>query len=319
MDWEEKTQTDVKMPPLVRTKKRKLTPWGYAAIIVFLLLCLSFGFWLGGRTSTSLIPPEGDTDLAFQTPDFLNVLLLGSDQRKNEPARADTLILAAVDLKEREIHLVSIPRDTRVLIPTKGVIRKINYAHAVGGAELTVKTVEQFLQLPVHYYVETNFMGFSEIIDTLGGVTINVEERMYKPLEGIDLQPGIQKLNGPDALSYVRWRGDGRGDLGRIERQQKFIHALADQALKFSTLWKIPELIEEVKEYVGTDMKLKQMIALGNKFKNFEQVKMYTYQVPGETDDINYGGSYFITDQKELEKLLQKIYEKEENGEETGT
>lgn len=304
---------EIKMPPLIRPKRRKLTPAGYVAVVAFFLLCFSFGFWLGGKTYHPLIPPEKEDqpEPAFQSRNVLNILLLGVDQRENEPARTDTLMLAALDLETKEVHLLSIPRDTRVAIPTKGVTRKINYAHAVGGAELTVKTVEQFLQLPVHYYMETNFAGFSKIIEVLGGVTINVEERMYKPLEGINLRAGLQKLNGEDALSYVRWRDDGRADIGRIERQQKFLRALAEQALQFSTLWKVPQLLEELEKYVDTDLKLQQMITLANKFKDLQKIKIQTYQVPGEPDETNYGGSYWIADEQELNKILSKIYDQE--------
>jgi len=309
---------EIKMPPLVRKKKRKLTPAGYIALVAFFLLCLSFGFWLGGKLNAPLLPADipDNPEHVFKSPDVLNILLLGVDQRENEPARADTIMLVALDIEEKDVHLLSIPRDTRVAIPTKGVTRKINYAHAVGGAELTVKTVEKFLKLPIHYYMETNFEGFSKVIDVLDGITLNVEEPMYVPLEGINLKPGVQKLNGEDALSYVRWRGDGSGDIGRIERQQKFLSALADQAVRFSTLWKIPQLLEELEKYVETDLKLQQMITLANKFKDIKEIEMQTYQVPGVPDDVNYGGSYWIADEQELAKILDKIYAQQKETEE---
>jgi len=308
---------EIKMPPLVRKKKRKLNPAGYIALIAFFLLCLSFGFWLGGRINAPLVPEDkqNNPEHVFKSPDVLNILLLGVDQRENEPARADTLMLVALDLQEKDVHLLSIPRDTRVAIPTKGVTRKINYAHAVGGAELTVKTVEKFLKLPVHYYMETNFEGFSKVIDVLDGITINVEERMYVPLEGINLKSGVQKLDGEAALSYVRWRGDGTGDIGRIGRQQKFLNAIADQTLRFSTIWKLPQLLEELEKYVETDLKLQQMITLANKFKDIKDIEIQTYQVPGVPDDVNYGGSYWIADEQELAKLLDKIYAQHKDSE----
>jgi len=219
------------------------------------------------------------------------------------------LVLACLDLDKKKVNLLSLPRDTRVDIPGKGIKRKINYAHAVGGAELAIKTVENFLKLPVHYYVETNFDGFSNAIDILGGITLNVEEKMYFPEEGIDLDPGLQKLDGHDALSYVRWRGDGRGDIGRIERQQKFIQALSDQAMRLSTVWKIPQLIGELNKQVKTDMDLQKMIMLANKFRDFKEIEVNTYMVPGTPDDVNYGGSYWIADEEELHKILEKIYD----------
>jgi len=308
---------DIKMPPLVRKKvNRRLTPAGYIALIAFFILCLSFGFWLSGKMNPPLLPEDkqDNPEHVFKSPDILNILILGVDQRENEPARADTLIFVALDLEEKDVHLLSIPRDTRVPIPTKGVTRKINYAHAVGGAELTVQTVEKFLKLPVHYYMETNFEGFSKVIDVLGGITINVEERMYVPLEGINLQAGVQKLDGEAALSYVRWR-DGSGDIGRIGRQQKFLQAVADQALRFSTIWKVPQLVEELTKHVKTDLKLQQMIALANKFKDLKNIEIQSYQVPGVPDDVNYGGSYWIANEPQLTKILSNIYKNHQQAE----
>lgn len=301
---------NIVIPPLQRKKRKRLTTPGFVLILLFFLICGWLGFTVAQMYLDPLIPKENSSDTpgALQSSDILNILLLGVDQRENEPSRADTIILASLNLKEKQIHLLSIPRDTRVQIPGKNVTRKINYAHTVGGSELTVTTVEKFLKLPVHYYIETNFEGFSNMIDILGGVTLNVEQRMYFPEENIDVMAGLQKLKGHDALSYVRWRSDGRGDIGRIERQQKFFKALSDQALRLSTVWKIPELLGQLNEHVKTDLKLQKMIILANKFRDLDQVQLKTYMVPGVPDDVNYGGSYWIADQKELDNILGEIY-----------
>ncbi|HHZ16100.1 MAG TPA: LCP family protein [Clostridia bacterium] len=305
-------EQEIKIPPLKRKKTtRRLTKMAIVALAAFFLLCFFFGFWLAGFFYDPIFPQdkEENPETVYKSRDVLNILIMGVDQReKGEPSRTDTLILAALDLDKKKVNLLSLPRDTRVEIPGKGVKRKINYSHAVGGVELTAKTVENFLKLPVHYYLETNFDGFTKAIDILGGVTLNVEERMYLPLEGIDLQPGLQKLNGEDALSYVRWRGDGRGDIGRIERQQKFFNALATQAKKLSTVWKVPQLVTELSKQVKTDLDLQRMIMLAIKFSDLENIEVKTYIVPGEADDVNYGGSYWIADEEELHKILKEIY-----------
>jgi LCP family protein required for cell wall assembly len=306
---------EIKIPPLKRKKGRRLTTAGKIAAVAFFLLCISFGFWLSSFFSEPLIPEDKpvNPDTVYKPQDMLNILFLGVDQRKNEASRTDVIILASIDLNKKEVHLLSILRDTRVEIPGKNIKRRINHAHAVGGAELTVQTVEKFLKVPVHYYVETNFEGFSNAIDILGGITLNVERRMYLPSEGINLRPGFQKLNGHDALSYVRWRGDGTGDIGRVERQQKFFQTLADQTMQLSTVWKIPQLIGELREHVKTDMELQKMIQLANKFKDLKNLELHTYTLPGYPDDVHFGGSYWIADQKELKKILEQIYGEEIN------
>ncbi len=306
------SERNINLPRLERKKRKGADAATAVLLLAFFLLCGGLGFWAAKTIYDPLIPQE-KADVVpseYQTADMLNILILGVDQRENEPARADTIVMAFLDLEEKEVNLLSIPRDTRVDIPGKDTVRKINYAHAVGGAELTAETVEHFLGIPVHYYMETNFDGFDNIIDILGGVTLNVEQRMYKPEEKIDLNPGMQKLNGYDALAYVRWRDDGRGDIGRIERQQKFFRAITDQALRFSTIWKIPDLLAEVNKQVKTDLKLSKMILLANNFRDIANIKLEATMVPGVPEDIN-GGSYWIADEKALAEILDKIYGKQ--------
>lgn len=304
-------EKEVVLPRLARKRKHEeMAAYKKILIAVFFLLCASLGFMAQRYFADPLIPVAiaGESPTQYVAEDILNLLLIGVDQRENEPSRADTIILASIDLTEKKINLLSIPRDTRVKIAGTNELRKINYSHTVGGAELTVETVEDFLELPVHYYIETNFDGFEGIIDILGGITLNVEQRMYYPEEEIDLYAGLQKLAGHDALSYVRWRSDGRGDIGRIERQQKFFRALVDQAVSFSTIWKLPDLTGELSKHLQTDMSLQKMIILANKLKDIQNVSLETAMVPGAPDDINYGASYWIADTEALTEILKGIY-----------
>lgn len=308
--------SNVSMPPLERRKRKRLKPAGWVFVALLFVFCAWLGFWLGQSLMDPLISREKQEEfqVSANTSDVLNILLLGADQRENEPARSDTIILASLDLDEKQIHLLSIPRDTRVDIPGKGIKAKINHAHAVGGPKLAVETVEKFLDVPVHYYVETNFRGFEGIIDILGGITLNVEERMYLPLEDIDLKAGLQKLDGHGALSYVRWRGDGTGDIGRIQRQQKFFKALAGQAMQFSTIWKLPDLLGEINKQVKTDLSVQKMITLANKFKDIKNIELKTHMVPGASQIIN-GGDYWIADTKALTRIVDEVYDRTEPAE----
>lgn len=313
METNHDNDNEIKMPPLKRKRKRRLRPAAWLLVIAFFVLCAWAGFKIGQSVMDPLIPQDIEGEFkpeVSNTKDILNILLLGVDQRENEPARSDTIILASLNLTDKKAYLLSIPRDTRVAIPGRSGKTKLNHAHAYGGPDLAVDTVEDFLDIPVHYYVETNFDGFEGIIDILGGITLNVEYRMDVPLENIDLQPGLQKLDGHDALSYVRWRDDGTGDIGRIKRQQKFFQALSDQAMQFSTIWKIPELLGEINKHVKTDLSLTKMVTLGNKFKDLENIQLETIMVPGAPEDIN-GGSYWIADEDALADIVDRIYKKE--------
>ena len=313
------------LPPLERhTNHRKVSSqpelW---KILLAILVCLLFAigsYFVGQVYGAELIPPlqasdqsgevlPGANDGNAVTSPILSILVMGVDQRDpNESARADVTALVAINLETKAIHMISIPRDTRAAIAETNEVRKINYAHASGGSERMVKTVENLLGVPIHYYMETNFEGFANCIDILGGLDYNVEQRMYLPLEGIDLQPGQQTLDGQSALSYVRWRGDAQADIGRIARQQKFLAALMDKTLRLTTLPKIPSLVGALQANLKTDMTLAQMVALAKEFINVNDLQMQTVTLPGVPDNDTYGASYWILDKAACKTIVDGIY-----------
>ncbi len=186
-------------------------------------------------------------------------------------------ILASLFPEERQVKLLSIPRDTRLLIPGHGN-DKVNHAHVYGGINLVKSSVQEFTGIPIDFYVETNFQGFIKMIDILGGVTLNVEKKMYTPLENIDLEPGLQTLNGYNSLAYVRYRDDGMGDIGRIARQQKFIKVLAENTIRTSNITKIPELVDELKKYVKTDLSIMDMITYATRFAKMDPADLEAFR-----------------------------------------
>jgi LCP family protein required for cell wall assembly len=314
---ENKIQID--LPPLERSRQGgELSLLNVALIILLFVICGLVGFFAGKLYGTNLIPdgapyadllPEDDAGEQSAERRILTVLIIGVDQRyKNEPSRSDILILGCFNLDSKAVSLVSIPRDTRTLIAEKNVTRKINYAHTVGGPELSKSTVQNLLDVPVDYYVETNFKGFENCIDILGGVSLDVERKMYYPEEDIDLKAGQQTLNGYDALAYCRWRGDGMGDIGRIERQHKFLRALMDQSFKWATLPKLPKLIAEVSQNIVTDMNLTQITKLARALIPTGDLTLNAYMIPGEEDAVHYGGSYWIVNEAETQALMDSIF-----------
>lgn len=239
------------------------------------------------------------------------ILLIGVDARnKNEPSRSDTIIVAFLHPRQNRIDLLSIPRDTRVKIEGQEYKRKINFAHAKGGPELLSRTLQEEFDIKVDGYIEVDFEGFEKVIDSLGGVDINVEKRMYYPEECIDLYPGQQRLNGHDALAYVRYRSDGLGDIGRIQRQQKFLRAAARQLMQAKNIIKSPGLVNEVMAAVRTDLNTKELLTIASQFAG--QLDIQTYTVPGESGMIN-GGSYWLPDWNKTRELVQHLKTGESN------
>lgn len=298
---------------LKKKKKKRLRP-AVQVISLFLVLFMAFGYlgyrladsWLGelsiGGTDSSEIGAAAAEDNTRK----LTLLLMGVDSRQGEAARADTIMVAFVDMDKRKMSILSIPRDTYVYVPGHGNT-KINHAHAYGGPDLMLETVSNFLGVPVNKYVELDFEGFVNIVNILGGVTMDIPQRMYRPSEGIDLYPGEgQFLDGDKALQFVRYRGYKTADIGRIEAQQQFLKALADQAISLGTVVKLPSLISEVRENTNTNLSVKQMLGLAKIAKDAGTGQLETATLPGESVKID-GVSYWQAYEEETSALIDKF------------
>lgn len=283
-----------------------------AAVLVFAVFVSSFsGYlfatsWFGGGIA------QGDDGNPVELPGILNptedeedniekILIIGVDQRAGEPSRADTMMLAIINTDNPELQLLSIPRDTRTIIPGRGY-DKLNHAQAYGGPSLLMEAINDMLDIEIDGYVQLNFNSFKEIIDILGGVEYNVEIRMYNADENINLQPGKQVLDGDKALQYVRYR-NSTGDIGRVERQQKFIKELIDQKLKLRNVLKIPELVGEAHRSVKTNISLKDMVSIAMAMKELENEKVTSEILPGKAQYIN-GVSYWLPEDQKLEDIF---------------
>jgi LCP family protein required for cell wall assembly len=238
----------------------------------------------------------------------INMLIVGCDEIENQ-GRADTIVLLSISPKTKNVLILSIPRDTRVEIPGRGM-NKINHAYAFGGKELISKTVSSFLDIPINFYVIVDFIKFVNIIDELGGVEINIEKEMhYIDKAGglnINLHPGKQILDGEKALQYIRFRHDNLGDLGRIKRQQKLVEALINKMMNLDSVKKIPQILEGLKTYLETDIKLQDAVALANLFKRVSQDKFIIETVQGNPVYIN-GISYLEPDTIEVQKKVKSL------------
>ncbi|MCK4240121.1 MAG: LCP family protein [Candidatus Atribacteria bacterium] len=238
----------------------------------------------------------------------INVLIVGCDEIKNH-GRADTIVFLSISPKTKDALILSIPRDTRVEIPGRGM-DKINHAYAFGGEKLISETVNSFLDVPLHFYAVVDFEGFVSIIDGLGGVEIDIEKEMHyvDKAGGVDinLYPGKQILNGEKALEYIRFRYDKLGDLGRIKRQQKLAVALIKKMMNFDSIIKIPQLLEGIKEYIATNIKVQDVIALANLFKGVNQEKFRIETVHGKPVYIE-GVSYLKPDVEEVQQRVKSL------------
>lgn len=281
---------------------------GRVAILLLVII-----FLVAGITYALLDGPSPTNTLAktFFMKEKMNILILGVDARGDDVGRSDTTFVVTIDTIAKRITMLSIPRDSRVKIDGYGW-DKINHAYAFGGSKLSKSSVENLLGIPIDYTVVMNFQGFVRMIDALGGVTIDVDKRMYysDPYDDdgglyIDLHPGFQKLNGKTAIEYVRYR-DEEGDIGRVSRQQKFLKALLQEFTKPQLITKLPDLIKEFAVAVRTDMPTKEMVKLIPMINDAAKSGLHTEWVSGTPRWIQ-GVSYWLPDIKELRYKVAQI------------
>lgn len=202
--------------------------------------------------------------------DTISVLIMGVDDTESRDlgsARTDALIYLTIDPKDHEINMVSIPRDTYTEIMDDGEFsrrNKINSAYAVGEEKAVIETVENLLDVPIHYYATFNFDSFLEIIDALGGIEMDVpvtisEQNSDGQMGKIHLEEGYQTLNGEQALALARTRKIDN-DVKRGERQQLIIQAIVKKALSIGSIPKLSDAIEAVGSNMRTDLRFSEML-----------------------------------------------------------
>ena len=238
------------------------------------------------------------------------VLLLGTDGRPGETEyRADSIILARVDPIHKRVTMLSIPRDTRVL--WKGSYMKINAVHYYDGANGMVQVVNELCGVHIAHYAEVNFDGLAGITDALGGVTVNVEQYMRDTenfSDVVELYPGVQKLNGAQALFFTRVRyAFADSDYTRMRHQRTFIKAMIAQILNTGDPVAIANIVNSTARMVITDLSVSDIISLGTQMIGMNTDKdIYTAYVPSEGTEID-GQSYVIADKDALAKMMKVI------------
>lgn len=256
---DEEQQRQVKKEKKIKPKKKYPIFRFIIGLILLLLVYSGVAFALGkmSAASDSEIPKqEVENFNGFTSADGANnILLLGSDSRKGETARADTIMVLQLDGPSKKPKLISFMRDTLVDIPGVGQ-NKINAAYAYGGADLVRQTISQNFGLECKYYAVVDFKSFEKVIDTLfpGGVAINAEKDMSTNLE-VPIKKGQQNMDGLHLLQYARFRMDEEGDFGRVRRQQQVMDAIFSQMKNPLAIAKLPYAAGKVLGYTGTNLK----------------------------------------------------------------
>lgn len=303
--------------------RKKRSPWKIVLIVLGVVLLIggsAFGYFVFKANETAenanKALERGDKserrDKTIDlTKDHFSVLLAGVDGGASlEEGRTDSLMVATFNKESRQVTLVSIPRDSYVDIiiedeePFKD---KINHAYAYGGIDTTIATVENLLDIPIDYYATINFDGIEDLVDAVGGVEIDVLIPISGKATGnVELEPGVQVLNGKEALAYARMRKqDPEGDIGRAGRQQQVIEAIIHEATTINSFTKLNRIMNAVGENIRTNMTLSEAAQLQPYAKSLKSFNRETL----EGTDLTLNGVYYYeidpADLRDAQALLQ--------------
>ncbi|MGN4668057.1 polyisoprenyl-teichoic acid--peptidoglycan teichoic acid transferase TagU [Bacillus cereus group sp. MYBK234-1] len=242
-------------------------------------------------------------DVADKKP--ISILLMGTDQRESETSRSDSLMLFTLNPQKKSMKITSIPRDTYTEIIGKGKKDKINHAYAFGGIDMAVKTMENFLNVPVDHYIEVNMAGFKDIVDAVGGVDVNNDLDFTS--RDTHFAKGEIHLDGEKALKYTRMRyEDPRGDFGRQMRQRQVIQAVIKKGASVSSLASYGDVLKAIEKNVKTSLTQDQMFDIQKNYKDCMQ-NSEEIQIPGDGHKAADGIWYYYVPDAAKQDLTNKL------------
>lgn len=299
-------------------KKKKKRTWLKVVGIIVLLFILAGGafaysVWnsLTKTVDTMHTPIDRTTDkrtkdLALSDQEPFSMLMLGVDERDGDKGRSDTMIVLTVNPQKKSVKMLSIPRDTRTEIVGHGTQDKINHAFAFGGAKMSMDTVENFLDIPIDYYMKINMEGFKDIVDAVGGVT--VQNDLDFTSDGIHFAKGTHTLNGKEALAYSRMRHDDpSGDFGRQSRQRAIIEAVIKEGASLSSLTKYDEVFAALGNNIQTNLTFDDMMDIQKNYRDASK-SITQSSINGNGTKID-GIYYYIVSEEEKEKVQSELKE----------
>lgn len=251
---------------------------------------------------------EVKEDLSERT----NILVMGVDYLRlgdsagQRGTRTDTIMLFSIDPNTKKSFILSIPRDSRVNIPGYGY-DKVNHAHSYGGSDLSIKTISEFIGIPIHHYAKVDYNAVTELVDAVGGVEVDIKQDMNYSLLDIHFKKGVQVLNGEQAVKYLRFRsGYANADIGRISVQQDFVKLLIKKVISPSLIQNIPKYIDIIEKNVETDLSKMQMLIIARALVETSAEDMRKEILPGEGEMIN-GVSYWVINESMMNTMIEDL------------
>jgi LCP family protein required for cell wall assembly len=257
----------------------------------------------------------------YQLSRSVNILVMGIDpfpgarntSPENFTGSSDTILLLQLNPNDKTVKVLSIPKDSQVVVPGVG-LAKISLANSLGGSSLAARVVSRTLNnVPIDRYVRVTTNAFRELVDQLGGVEVFVPQKMSyrdatQKLE-IDLDPGWQTLNGSQAEQFARFRDSSIGEITRVQRQQSLLKALRDRLTSSTVLPRLPQLSHMIQNYVDTNLSLEEMLALANFCVGLNQENLHMVLLPGNLSPFSQDpSSYWLDSSSEQNRIMGEYF-----------
>lgn len=310
--------------------KRYFQVLGVCVLVIVLGVLAVFGYnYVGGLSLGDNEVPESITKTSGGK---INVLLMGVDI---EGYHTDAMMLVSFDTTTKDVKMLSIPRDTRMYIGSR--YQKINAAYAIGGMtgnlagpEGTIEAVTRLTGVPINYYIAFTFEAIEHLIDELGPIEFTIPD-LYGDGVGMNytdpgqdlyirLPPGDYELNGEQVVWLLRYRKNNDpdtlkvtdsyldGDRGRVEMQQQFLQAVVDQKLNAGLIAKIPAIFKVLSNEIDTNFTVSDVISYAGYLSGFTSDKIDAFSLPGESNDEDYGSSYWIADMAAVQQMVREKF-----------
>lgn len=299
-------------PP--KRKRRGRTALLWILILAVLAVFAAIGFLLWTDSKIDKIPASELQSLQPVAGDIRNILVVGTDSRENLPSdfegnfgsfsgsRTDVIMVA--HFAGGRAQLLSIPRDLKVQIPGQGT-EKINAAYVFGGPDLLVQTIQDNLGISINNYIEIDFVGFANVVDALGGVTLTFDHPARDLKSGLDVPAGTQSLGGEMALAFARsrsyqelrngeWVSVDGSDIGRTGRQQELLLTMFDQATSPGKAFNLPGFASAFADQIRADagLSLNVLVELGRAVLGVNSSEIDTKTLPVAIS--NEGGVSYV-------------------------
>lgn len=297
-------------------RKKSKKKWILIPLIVLLVLGLGtavYGYSVLNKTKDTvngqMHEPVDSIDMELtkekvNATEPLNVLLMGIDDKDGDKGRADALMVLSLDPESDRMQLVSIPRDTRTTIAGEEIEDKINHAYAYGKEDMTVATVENFLDLELDYYVRMNMNGLSGLVDEIGPITVENETSWEDG--DYDFPEGSVDMDGDKTMAFVRMRKkDPSGDFGRTKRHRQVIEAIVERGASVGSVPKIDSMLDILGGNMATNMDFDDMKKMFSGYRDTRK-DIDTYMMEGSGTNID-GTYYYEIAEDEINKVHDMI------------